>query len=93
MSTRKISAPRPEQPFFGLGGAVAPVWWGWFSRVSRILSGGEPTELPQSRVSTLPPAAEWMGCMVMVTDEIGGYVPAFSDGATWRRVTDRIEVA
>ena len=27
--------------------------------------------------------------LVMVSDEVGGKVPAFSDGTDWRRVTDR----
>jgi hypothetical protein len=27
--------------------------------------------------------------MIFVPDETGGAVPAFSDGANWRRVTDR----
>lgn len=33
------------------------------------------------------------GCMLMVSDETGGYVPAFSDGTNWRRVTDRAIVS
>jgi hypothetical protein len=27
--------------------------------------------------------------LVMVSDEVGGQVPAFSDSVNWRRVTDR----
>jgi hypothetical protein len=27
--------------------------------------------------------------MIYVSNETGGAVPAFSDGAAWRRVTDR----
>ncbi len=33
-------------------------------------------------------AAE-VGQLIYVTDEVGGAVPAFSDGTEWRRVTDR----
>jgi len=35
------------------------------------------------------PASSRLFGMVMVTDESGGVVPAFSDGTNWRRVTDR----
>lgn len=44
-------------------------------------------------VATVPAAATNQGAMVMVTDEVGGYVPAFSDGTNWRRVTDRNIIA
>lgn len=39
------------------------------------------------------PADIWVGSWINVTDEAGGYVPAFSDGADWRRVTDRAVVS
>ena len=42
-------------------------------------------------VATLPPARA--GGLVLVTDEAGGAVPAFADGANWRRVTDRAVVS
>lgn len=35
------------------------------------------------------PASSRLDGMVMVSDETGGRVPAFSDGTNWRRVTDR----
>ena len=41
----------------------------------------------------LPTPSLWQGHMIMVTDETGGYVPAFCDGTNWRRVTDRAIVA
>ena len=45
-------------------------------------------------VATLPSAsAEGAGAMVYVTDDVGGGVPAFSDGTDWRRVTDRAVVS
>lgn len=44
---------------------------------------------PEYTVATVPSAATNQGVMIMVTDEVGGYVPAFSDGTDWRRVTDR----
>ena len=33
------------------------------------------------------------GAMIFVTDEVGGAVPAFSDGTDWRRVTDRAVIS
>ena len=41
----------------------------------------------------LPTPSLWQGHMIMVTDETGGYVPAFCDGTNWRRVTDRAVVS
>ncbi|WP_223952478.1 phage tailspike protein [Citrobacter braakii] len=34
-------------------------------------------------------AAGTMGGFIFVTDDVGGFTPAFSDGTNWRRVTDR----
>ena len=44
-------------------------------------------------VGGLPPASRFQGHIIMVTDETGGYVPAFCDGTNWRRVTDRAVVS
>jgi hypothetical protein len=45
-------------------------------------------------VATVPSAsAAGNGAMIYVTDEIGGPVPAFSDGTNWRRVTDRTTIS
>lgn len=40
-------------------------------------------------VSTVPSAASKAGALIYVTNEVGGPVPVFSDGTSWRRVTDR----
>jgi hypothetical protein len=59
-----------------------------------IVTGGviypEQLVLPSFTVAEVgdldvAPAAQ----MIFVTDETGGAVPAFSDGANWRRITDR----
>ncbi len=43
--------------------------------------------------AALPSASQsGAGAMLMVTDEAGGPVVAFSDGTAWRRVTDRVVV-
>ena len=44
-------------------------------------------------VATVPTASLHTGGFIMVTDETGGYIPAFSDGTNWRRVTDRAIVS
>lgn len=40
-------------------------------------------------VATVPTASGLTGAMIYITDEVGGAIPAFSDGTNWRRVTDR----
>jgi hypothetical protein len=45
-------------------------------------------------VATVPSASTaGAGAMIYVSDEVGGGVPAFSDGTNWRRVTDRAIVS
>jgi hypothetical protein len=75
---------------FGRTGAVAAQagdYSAYYARVDGTASSG-PVTLASYTVSGLPsasPAAQF----VYVTDEVGGAVPAFSDGTDWRRVTDR----
>lgn len=52
-----------------------------------------PTPLPSFAVAEVPDAAVFEGHMIYVSDEAGGAVPAFSDGTTWRRVTDRAVIS
>ena len=44
-------------------------------------------------VATVPPAALGAGQIVHVSNESGGAVLAFSDGTSWRRVTDRAVIS
>ena len=53
---------------------------------------GLQVQLTVYTVATLPTAAN-QGGMIFVSDEAGGAVPAFSDGANWRRTTDRVVVS
>lgn len=55
---------------------------------------GDVVRLPSYTVTTLPavPAAASPG-LIFVSNESGGAVPAFSDGTSWRRVTDRTIVS
>ena len=48
--------------------------------------------LPTFSASALP-SVNPAGQMIFVPDDQGGAVPAFSDGTSWRRVTDRTVIA
>lgn len=50
-------------------------------------------QLPSYTVSTVPTAATYPRGLIYVSNETGGAVPAFSDGSSWRRVTDRAVIA
>ena len=50
-----------------------------------------PLGLQRYTVATLPAATT--DRLIIVSDESGGLVPAFSDGTNWRRVTDRAIVS
>lgn len=52
---------------------------------------GAVTQFAEYTVATLPTVVA--GGYIMVTDEVGGYTPAFCDGTNWRRVTDRAIVS
>lgn len=52
---------------------------------------GVQVQLTSYVVASLP-SATTVGGLIFVPDEIGGAVPAFSDGVDWRRVTDKIVV-
>jgi hypothetical protein len=61
------------------------------SNASRIVAS-MPLELPSYTVTGAPSNGN-PGSMIYVTDDIGGAVPAFDDGADWRRVTDRAVIS
>ena len=58
---------------------------------SGVMSG--PLVVPTYTVATVPAAASYTGGIIYVSDESGGAVIAFSDGAAWRRLTDRVVVS
>jgi len=47
-----------------------------------------PLILPSFTVGTVPSVTVFEGGLIYVTDEVGGRVPAYSDGTNWRRVSD-----
>lgn len=53
----------------------------------------EEHKFPSFTVSTVPTAASNAGKTIFVSNEVGGAVLAFSDGTSWRRVTDRAVVS
>jgi hypothetical protein len=71
----------------------APLWAQQLAddvtRELRARARGFPVVLASFFKADLPDAARWAGSWIYVSDDIGGAVPAFSDGAAWRRATDR----
>ena len=52
------------------------------------------TQLKSYTVAGVPSASTLgAGTMIFVTDETGGATPAFSDGTSWRRTSDRAVIA
>ncbi|ARE40920.1 Host specificity protein J [Rhodovulum sp. P5] len=59
--------------------------------IAASIAAGAPMLAPEFEIATLPdPVA---GGLIYVTDETGGAVLAWCDGATWRRVTDGAAVS
>lgn len=62
---------------------------GWAHALARQISTAlSSRRVPTFSVANLPPATP-SGQVIYVPDEAGGSVLAFSDGAAWRRSTDR----
>ena len=91
MADKRLTAPPPGEAVLE-GNRFSRVWWRWVSRVTAVLQGNEPLQIASYTVATLPAAADWPRCIVIVTDEGGGETLAASDGSVWRRVTDLTEV-
>lgn len=91
-----LKAPVPPAGAPGFAAAMARDLAAW---VRALLK--QPVSLPAYRAADLPDAAAWYSAapgegraaLIFVSDEAGGAVPAFSDGANWRRVTDRAVVS
>ena len=81
------SKPAHGSQISGPGG-VSRDYQTFFDDVERLLNA---PQLPVYTVASLPGQLE--GAMIYVSDEVGGGVPAFSDGVDWRRVTDRAVVS
>lgn len=74
----------PLSPFFAIPDSVR--FWNIWSRETEVFAKAYT-------VATLPDASENRGLIVLVTNETGGAVLAFSDGTDFRRCTDRAIVS
>ena len=73
------------------GGVATDRFQEFLDDIEEILSGvifGSQVSLKSYKVAELPPVTTLSG-LIFITDEVDGAVPAFSDGTSWRRVTDR----
>ena len=90
------SPPAPTGPTVGIGFSLTsarPFYVNGSGEVADILTDAH-ARVRSYTVATLPSAAAaGAGSIVYVSDESGGAVLAFSDGADWRRVTDRAVVS
>lgn len=43
--------------------------------------------------AALPSASKYINGLIIVSDDVGGLTPAFSDGTNWRRTADRNIIA
>lgn len=76
--------------------AGSPPWmFRVFRRIEQALTSPQekPFRLKSYTVATLPDPFDWRDGLIIVSDETGGAVPAFSDGTDWRRITDRAVVS
>lgn len=74
-------------------GKPTQTWARFFARLDRILGGKQPLALAPYPKAKLPEAGQFGTHLILVTDDVGGSVPAFSDGTNWRRVTDRAVIS
>jgi Protein of unknown function (DUF2793) len=65
----------------------------WREALVLVASTGTPRVPTVPKAALPPPATAGSGAILYVPDESGGAVLAFSDGAAWRRVTDRATVS
>lgn len=73
--------------------ADAPGWAHDLARQLLQRTAAAPLALGRYARSDLPSAGRFTGALIYVSDATGGAVPAFSDGANWRRCDDRTIVS
>ena len=97
--TAKFSSRPDHADFIGMlqdqGINVSPEFNLFFDDLFQKLNGllGDSLILDSYTVATLPDATSNLNGIIIVSNETGGLVPAFSDGTDWRRVTDRAVVS
>lgn len=59
--------------------------------------GSEPAAAPiifkTYAKAALPSASKYVNGIIIVSDDVGGLTPAFSDGTNWRRTADRAVIS
>jgi len=93
MTETRLVMPPAQEPVT-TGNLLTRSWFDFVSRVTRRVNGMDPIRVPRKTVAELEAldAADWSGCLVICTDDVGGETVAFSDGAAWRRTSDLDEV-
>ncbi len=86
MANLSITWPKNAR-FAGTIEKIEFIWESFFRRLAERASA-----LPSFTVATLPSAADNPQMLIYVSDAAGGAIPAFSDGADWRRVDTRAVV-
>ncbi len=84
--------PRPEQRLSLNGSTFSEPWFRFFREVFQTLNGSLPPRVPVVTLAELPSVTP-AGRLVVVSNEAGGSVLAFTDGTNWRRSTDRAVVS
>lgn len=93
---RIVSKPNAGDAITGQGGVASNEMQVFMDDLQQQLNNnllGDSVRLPAYTIATMPAPAKNTGGQIFVSDEIGGAVPAFSDGTNWRRVTDRAIVS
>ena len=84
--------PRPNERISLNGSTFSEIWLRFFREVFQTLNGSLPPRVPVVTVAELPSVTP-AGRLVVVSNEAGGSVLAFTDGTNWRRSTDRAVVS
>lgn len=85
------SIPNHGEQLVNKGGQAMNQLQRYFDDIT-LLFNADRASLKDYTVATVPDASVGYG-MIMVTDEVGGAVVAFSDLTNWRRCTDRVVVS
>ena len=93
-----ILRPRAEERITRNGQTFTEVWLRSLWGVIDAVTGSTPPRIPTVYINPTGaqrglPSSDEDGQVVLVADEAGGAVVAFSTGGQWRRVTDRAVIS
>jgi hypothetical protein len=63
------------------------------TREMRVRARGFPVVLAKFPKADLPLASRWTGSWIYVTDDVGGAVPAYSNGTNWLRADTSVVIS